>query len=323
MPVTLVTKDLDALTMTVVAEFAAPVRRLWDAYADPRQLEKFWGPPTWPATFTRHDMAVGGESHYTMTGPDGDSSSGYWRFLAVTEGESFAVQDGFAKAPGVPNEEMPSMHMVFTFEPVGTGSKVTTVTTFNSLDQLTQLLEMGMEEGLSAAMGQMDAVLADLKSFASDLRTQSQYLGDTQVRFSRIVRGTVEQVWRAHHESDLIRAWMLGPDGWTMPVCEPTSTVGGTYRFEWEAEDGSGRFGFTGELLEVMEPTRETSTERMINTDGPSNRNELTLTSVADGTLVSMLITYPSKEVRDEILATGMVDGMEASFVRLEKVIKS
>ena len=116
---------------------------------------------------------------------------------------------------------------------------------------------------------------------------------------------------------------MLGPDGWTMPVCEPTSTVGGTYRFEWEAEDGSGRFGFTGELLEVMAPTRETSTERMINTDGPSNRNELTLTSVADGTLVSMLITYPSKEVRDEILATGMVDGMEASFVRLEKVIKS
>ncbi len=321
MPITSVTKDTDELTMTVVAEFPAPVRRLWDAYADPRQLEKFWGPPTWPATFTRHDMALGGESHYTMTGPDGDSSSGYWRFLAITEGESFEVEDGFAQSPGVPNPDMPNMKMHFTFEAVGDGSRVTTVTTFNSVEQLDQLLQMGMEEGMSAAMGQMDDVLADLQTFAADQRTQSQLLNDTQARFSRVIRGTVEQVWRAHHDPALVSSWMLGPDGWTMPVCEPAESVGQTYRFEWEAADGSGRFGFTGEILEVNPPTREVSTERMIDTDGPTNRNEMTLTPLAGGTLISVLISYPDAETRDQILATGMVEGMEASYLRLQQVI--
>ncbi len=322
MPITSVTKNIEALTMTVVAEFTAPVRRLWDAYADPRQLEKFWGPPTWPATFTRHDMAVGGESHYTMTGPDGESSSGYWRFLAVAEGQSFEVEDGFATSPGVPNENMPSMQMVFTFEPVGSGSRVTTKTTFNSLEQLTQLLEMGMEEGLSAAMSQMDAVLADLKSFASDLRTHVQLIGEKQARITRIVRGSIDQVWRAHHDPDLLRVWLLGPDGWTMPVCEPTSTVGETYRYEWVTDDGSGRFGFTGEILEATPPVRAVCTERMVGTEDPTNLNELTLTSVVDGTLLSVFITYQSSDIRDAILATGMTDGMEISYLRLEEILK-
>jgi len=83
MPITSVTKDPAALSMTVVADFAVPVRRLWDAYADPRQLERFWGPPTYPARFTRHDMYPGGRSAYVMTGPDGDQSHAYWEFLSV------------------------------------------------------------------------------------------------------------------------------------------------------------------------------------------------------------------------------------------------
>jgi len=321
MPITSVTKNIEALTMTVVAEFTAPVRRLWDAYADPRQLEKFWGPPTWPATFTRHDMAVGGESHYTMTGPDGESSSGYWRFLAVAEGQSFEVEDGFATSPGVPNENMPSMQMVFTFEPVGSGSRVTTKTTFNSLEQLTQLLEMGMEEGLSAAMSQMDAVLADLKSFASDLRTHVQLIGEKQARITRIVRGSIDQVWRAHHDPDLLRVWLLGPDGWTMPVCEPTSTVGETYRYEWENEADGRSFGFTGELLEVLAPVRAVTTEAMIGMDGPVVVNELTLTPLESGTLLTMVGNYPDAETREMILATGMADGMETSYARLEREV--
>ena len=100
MPITSVTQDPEALTLTVVADFAVPVRRLWDAYADPRQIERFWGPPGWPATFTRHDVAVGGRSNYAMTGPDGERSGGYWEFLAVEEGKSFEVLDGFADDEG-------------------------------------------------------------------------------------------------------------------------------------------------------------------------------------------------------------------------------
>ena len=67
----------------MIGEYPVPVERLWQAYADPRQLERFWGPESWPATFTRHDMAVGGRSEYRMTGPDGSSSQGWWRFLQV------------------------------------------------------------------------------------------------------------------------------------------------------------------------------------------------------------------------------------------------
>lgn len=326
MPITSVVKNPEALTMTVTAEFAVPVRRLWDAYADPRKIERFWGPPTWPATFTRHDMAVGGRSHYTMRGPDGTASSGYWEFLAVDPPRGFEVRDGFAQADGTPNPDLPSMRMVFSFDETPTGSRLVTTTYFPSPEALQQLLDMGMEQGMREAMGQIDDVLADLASFAAGRGTTKQILSDTQVRVSRMIRGSVAQVWRAHHEPALMKRWLLGPDGWTMPVCKPAVKVGEAYRYEWApipngpaaARPG---FGFEGELLESNPPHRSVTTERMIGMDGPSTTNELTLTALQEGTLLSLLITYPSIELRDTILGTGMIDGMEASYARLESEV--
>src|SRR5687768_11663051 len=156
MPVTSVTRDPEALTMTVVADFAASLQRLWEVYVDPRQLERFWGPPEFPATFTRHDAAVGGRSTYTMTGPNGEKHGGYWEWLSVDPQKGFEVRDGFLTPEGEPNTELPSMRMTFTFEETRDGSRVTTTSYFNSVEELEQLLEMGMEEGLRAAMGQMD-----------------------------------------------------------------------------------------------------------------------------------------------------------------------
>ncbi len=319
MPVTSVTRDTDALTLIVVADFSARVQRLWEAYVDPRQLERFWGPPTYPATFARHDAAAGGRSAYTMKGPDGDTHGGYWEWLSVEPYKSFEVRDGFATADGEPNPDLPSMRMHFAFEQIGDGSRVTTTTYFNSLADLEQLLEMGMEEGLREAMSQMDAVLADLISFAAGRATISQILSDTQARISRVIRGTVEQVWRSHHEPDLLQRWLLGPAGWTMPVCEVATTVGEKYRYEWERTDGAeGRFGFEGELLESAAPYRAVTTERMLGMPGECTVNELTLTPVAAGTLLAIVITYPDADIRDAILATGMTDGMETSYARLE-----
>jgi len=83
MPITSVTKDPQALTMTVIADFAAPVQRLWDAYADPRQIEQFWGSPTYPAKFTRHDFFTGSRCDYYMTGPDGFGQSGTYACARV------------------------------------------------------------------------------------------------------------------------------------------------------------------------------------------------------------------------------------------------
>lgn len=319
MPITSVTRDTDALTMTVVADFPVAVQQLWDAYVDPRQLERFWGPPTWPATFTRHDAAAGGRSMYTMKGPDGDTHGGYWEWLSVEPVKSFEVQDGFATPDGEPNQELPSMRLQFVFEETDDGSRVTTTTHFNSLADLEQLLEMGMEEGLAEAMSQIDTVLADLTSFAAERATTTQILSDTQARISRVIRGSVEEVWRAHHDPALLQRWMLGPEGWTMPVCEVATTVGEKYRYEWEPVDGAeGRFGFEGELLESTPPYRAVTTERMVGMPGEGIVNELNLTAVAAGTLLALLMTFPDAGTRDAILATGITDGMEASYARLE-----
>src|SRR5689334_15259105 len=207
MPITNVTKDPENLNMTVVADFAASLQRLWDAYVDPRQISKFWGPPTFPSTFTRHDVFPGGLSQYRMTGPEGEQHGGYWEWIDVKEptGDfaSFEVRDGFAKEDGSPNTDMPTMRMVFQFESTDAGSRLSTTTFFNSADELAQLLEMGMEEGMREAMGQIDAILADLTSFEQGAGTQTDILSDTQVRISRVIRGTVDQVWRAHHEPEL------------------------------------------------------------------------------------------------------------------------
>lgn len=321
MPITDVRSDPEALTLTVSAEYPVPVERLWAAFADPRQLEKFWGPEEWPATFTRHDMTPGGRSNYSMRGPDGTVSQGWWRFIAVVPGRSFSVADGFSNEDGSPNESMPSMRMDYTFVSTPDGSGFTAVTTFPSLEAMEQLVGMGMVEGMRSALGQLDDVLADLASFAASRATATQILSDTQVRITRVIRGSVEQVWRAHHEPELLQRWLLGPDGWTMPVCDVASRVGDTYRYEWEKDDGSERFGFEGELLESEAPHRSVTTERMIGMDGPSTTNEMTLTSVGAGTLMTLIVTYPNAEVRDAILGTGMTDGMERSYVRLEESV--
>ncbi len=321
MPIVSITNEPEALTTIVIAEFSVPVERLWNAYADPRQLERFWGPPEYPSKFTRHDLFPGGRSHYVMTGPEGEPMVGFWEFLSVDPGKSFEVRDGFADEAGNENTDFPAVRVVFAFEATPAGSRLVTTTHFPTREALEQLMAMGMAEGFEAAMGQIDGVLADLASFAASRATEADILSDTQVRVSRVIRGTVDQVWRAHHDADLMRKWMLGPDGWTMPVCEIATTVGDTYRYLWEPEGEGVGFGFDGELLESAAPHRAVTTEHMSGTDYPSTTNELTLTPVPSGTLLSLVITYPSAEVRDVALGNGMTDGMETSYVRLETVV--
>jgi uncharacterized protein YndB with AHSA1/START domain len=323
MPVTSVEKDLDQFTITIVADFAAPVARLWDAYTDPRQIERFWGPPTYPATFFRHDAAVGGRSVYKMTGPTGDEHYGCWEWTTVDAPRSFTVVDWFADETGAPNTELPPVHASFEFEETEKGSRLVTVSRFDSLEDLEKLLGMGVLEGTTLAMGQIDQVLADLAAFAADRVAEAQILSDTQVRVARVIRGSVEQVWHAHTDADLMKQWLLGPDGWTMPVCEIATKVGDSYRYMWAPEGGGEGFGFTGELLESDPPYRAVTTEAMIGMDFPATLNELTLTPVAEGTLLTLVITYANAEMRDAVLATGMTGGMETSYARLEGLLEA
>ena len=153
--------DREALTLTFVAEFDAAPERVWQIWADPRQLERWWGPPTYPATFDRHEFVVGGRSSYYMSGPNGEKEHGWWSITAIDAPRSFAFEDGFADENGEPTGDLGATHGVVTLEDTGGGTRMTTVTTFESAHQLQSMVEMGMEEGMREAQGQIDTVLAE------------------------------------------------------------------------------------------------------------------------------------------------------------------
>jgi uncharacterized protein YndB with AHSA1/START domain len=160
MPVTDVQQDLDNRTLTIVADFAAPMERVWQVYADPRQLEKVWGPPTYPATVVDHDLRAGGRVTYFMTGPEGDKHAGYWAVTAVDEPRSFAFDDGFADLDFNPDPNLPVSKNVYSFAAHDGGTRATYVSTYESAEALQKVLEMGVVEGASAAIGQIDDLLA-------------------------------------------------------------------------------------------------------------------------------------------------------------------
>ena len=161
MTVTDVRKDPATRTMTVSAEFDASIERVWELWQNPRLLERWWGPPTYPATFVEHDLRPGGRTSYYMTGPEGDRSRGWWKVIAAEAPSRIEFEDGFAGDDGEPNPEMPVMRMqVDLSERSGGGTQMAIVTTFPSTEAMEQLLTMGMEEGLTAAMGQMDDLLS-------------------------------------------------------------------------------------------------------------------------------------------------------------------
>ncbi|WP_106815773.1 SRPBCC family protein [Microbacterium timonense] len=323
MPVTDVTTDPEALTMTLTAEFAAPVERLWDAFTNPRQLERFWGPPGWPATFTTFDFAPGGRAVYGMTSPRGEKSYGSWEFLSIDPQRGFELIDAFADETGTPIAEMPESRMVFSFEQTEDGSRLRNVTHFSSAEALEQVVAMGAVEGATMAVNQLDAVLQSLRDYAAGKGTRTEILDDTHVRITRLIDGPIDLVWRAHQEPELLKRWMLGPDGWRMTVCEVDPTVGGRYRYAWEPVDGTPGepFGFDGETLLSEAPRRAVTTEHMTDTDYPSTLNDLNLYEEDGATLITLLIEYPDMQTRDMVLATGMTEGMETSYARLEGVL--
>jgi uncharacterized protein YndB with AHSA1/START domain len=161
MSITTVEKDLDALTLTLVAEFDAPVERVWRLWADPRRLERWWGPPGYPATVERHDLVPGGEVAYFMTGPDGQRYHGWWRVTAVTAPTSLEFRDGFADESGTPLPDMPVTLIHVTLAAEGGGTRMELVGGFASREEMQQQLDMGMAEGMTQALGQIDALLAE------------------------------------------------------------------------------------------------------------------------------------------------------------------
>jgi uncharacterized protein YndB with AHSA1/START domain len=159
MTVIAVDKDLASLTMLITAQFDAPIERIWQLWADPRQLERWWGPPMYPATFVDHDLVPGGEVTYFMTGPEGDTPHGWWRVRSVDSPHHLEFEDGFANDLGVPDPDMPTTITHVTLVDFEGGTRMAISTTFPSDEAMAQMIEMGVEEGMAAAVGQIDALL--------------------------------------------------------------------------------------------------------------------------------------------------------------------
>jgi uncharacterized protein YndB with AHSA1/START domain len=159
MTVTSVDTDYDNLTTTLVADLDAPIDEVWQLWADPRKLERWWGPPTYPATFEKHDLSPGGEVTYVMTGPEGDQPRGWWRVTSVDPPTSLQFTDGFANVDGTPNEEMPIIKVEVRLSEREGGTRMELRSSYGSRREMDQLIEMGMLEGLQASVGQMDALL--------------------------------------------------------------------------------------------------------------------------------------------------------------------
>lgn len=160
MPVTDVTKDVDNRRLVMTAHFDAPVERLWQVYADPRQLEKVWGPPGYPATFVDHDLAPGGRMTYYMTGPDGDRFHGYWDVVEVDQPRSFSFDDGFANDDFTPDAALPVGRNHYSFSAHEGGTRAVYESVYPTAEALQQVLDMGAVEGATAAIGQIDELLA-------------------------------------------------------------------------------------------------------------------------------------------------------------------
>lgn len=157
-----ISKDPDNLTMSVISEFEATPERVWKLWADPRQLERWWGPPTYPATVTRHEFSPGGKVEYYMTGPEGERYHGYWKIIEVNEPHRFIVEDGFANEDGSPNDEFPATTLSVLISD-GENGKTTMamVTTFPSTEAMEQLVAMGMDDGIAAALDQIEPLLLE------------------------------------------------------------------------------------------------------------------------------------------------------------------
>ncbi len=144
------------------AEYHRPPERVWQLWADPRKLERWWGPPHWPATVTVHEFHPGGQVHYDMTGPDGTRYPGWWRVTSIEAPRKLTFTDGFSEASGTPDVSMPETTTIVTLEPRSQGgTRMTIESVWDSLETMEKLVAMGMVEGMTLALGQADAIPAE------------------------------------------------------------------------------------------------------------------------------------------------------------------
>ena len=159
MTVISVDTDHDNLTVTLTSDFDAPVERVWELWADPRKLERWWGPPSYPATFESHNLVAGGEVTYFMTGPEGERHEGLWRVTAVDPPVGLQFDDVFVNADGEPITDLPVTRVSVRLIERAGGTRMVMRTMLESREDLERWLSTGTREGTAQAVAQMDSLL--------------------------------------------------------------------------------------------------------------------------------------------------------------------
>jgi uncharacterized protein YndB with AHSA1/START domain len=160
MSITSVDTDYDDLTVTLIADFDAPIDQVWELWSDPRKLERWWGPPGYPASFEKHELAPGGAATYRMTGPEGDSHRGAWRVTAVDPPRSLEFTDAFADQDGTPIADMPVSKISVSLTERDGGTRMELRFIFESSEHMAWLERRGAFEIFQQSVAQMDAILA-------------------------------------------------------------------------------------------------------------------------------------------------------------------
>jgi uncharacterized protein YndB with AHSA1/START domain len=155
-----VEKDVDGLSVVLVAQFDARIERVWQLWDDPRKLERWWGPPNHPATVEKHELTVGGEVSYFMTGPGGETSRGWWRVTAVDPPTSLEFVDGWAHQDGTPNAAMPTTRVRMRLIEHDGGTRMVLRFVFGSAEHMAQMERGGAFAVYPQSVGQMDTILA-------------------------------------------------------------------------------------------------------------------------------------------------------------------
>ena len=157
-----ITIDRESATFGIDSVYEASEERIWRLWADPRQFERWWGPPSHPATVTDHELTPGGAVRYYMTSPEGEKFHGGWRVVRVEPPNFLEFEDYFANDDGAENPNLPLSRSTVRIEANSDGRTRMTITTrYESASAMEKVLEMGMAEGITQALGQVDAILAE------------------------------------------------------------------------------------------------------------------------------------------------------------------
>lgn len=300
--------------------FNAPRELVFKVWTDPAHVAQWWGPKGFTTTVTELDLHPGGKWRYVMRGPDGTEYPVKGVFREIVPPERIVTSDEFDQGfEKVMNTDLPSgIVMTAVFEDLVGKTKLTLQIIHPTAEDRRKHEEMGVVAGWNSSFDYLDEHLAkrvEHKGTSLTLTLPS----DREIVMTRVVNAPCHLVFEAWTNREHVPHWMLGPAGWTMPICEIDLRPGGAWHFVWRRSDGT-EMEMHGVYKEITPPERLVSTESW-GGDWPETLNTLILSEENGKTTIMIRMLYPSQEARDAALKTGMKEGVSESYDRLAEYL--